>query len=566
MPKIEVKEQTLFNYIGRQLPDDEFIDLLSAAKAELDERVADEGILKIELNDTNRPDLWSTAGLGRQLRIYLGGTIPSYDFFSFPGRPKDSGKRKVVVDANIKDIRPYIVAFAITGKPIDETTLDDLIQTQEKLCWNYGRKRKSIAMGVYRTDLIEYPVKYFGADPDKTMFVPLGMQKKLSLREINKEHPKGQEFGHIVADYPMFPFLTDSKGEVLSYPPVINSAKIGAVEPGNADLFIELTGSDMPSLMLTASIVACDLADAGYTILPVTTVYPFDTPFGREVTAPLYFQNPVSVETSYVEKLLGVELSAGKVVEHLGRMGVRSQAEGSAVKASQPEYRNDYLHPVDVIEDVMIGRGMKSFIPEMPKDFTVGRLTPAELFSRRVKSLIVGLGYQEMIYGYLGSRKDYVEKMNISGDEVIRISNPMTENYEFVRPSILPSLLMSESVSGNAVYPHAIFETGKIAFIDRSQNYGTRTVNSLGFLTADRTADFNLINSQIAALLFYLARDYRLQEIEDPRFIPGRTAAIMYGDTQVGMFGEVHPVVLANWGIGVPIAAAEVDLDLLLSK
>ncbi len=86
MPKIEVYEDTLYRYMGKKVEGDDFITLLSSAKAELDGK--DDDILKIELNDTNRPDLWSTAGLGRQLRVYLGGERPSYPFFSREGDVK----------------------------------------------------------------------------------------------------------------------------------------------------------------------------------------------------------------------------------------------------------------------------------------------------------------------------------------------------------------------------------------------------------------------------------------------------------------------------------------------
>ncbi|GHV81620.1 hypothetical protein AGMMS49991_01780 [Spirochaetia bacterium] len=57
--------------------------------------------------------------------------------------------------------------------------------------------------------------------------------------------------------------MVDAKGGVLSYPPIINSADIGAVQVGDTDLFVELTGTDQPSVTLAASIVACDLADQG---------------------------------------------------------------------------------------------------------------------------------------------------------------------------------------------------------------------------------------------------------------------------------------------------------------
>ena len=69
MPKIEVYRDALIGAIGAgKLSDEQLEAVFPAAKAELDEPADADGIMKVELNDTNRPDLWSTAGLGRQLR------------------------------------------------------------------------------------------------------------------------------------------------------------------------------------------------------------------------------------------------------------------------------------------------------------------------------------------------------------------------------------------------------------------------------------------------------------------------------------------------------------------
>lgn len=580
MPKIEVNEQLFYSLVGRRWKTrDEFEEALTCAKAELDED-SDKSLpeaertLKIELNDTNRPDLWSTAGAARQLRIHSGGKRPDYPFFSAPGAVKESGAYRVVVDAALKDIRPYIAAFVVSGAAMDDARLKDVIQTQEKLCWNYGRKRRSIAMGIYRTSLITWPVRYLAADPDATAFVPLGLEEKLSLRQINEKHPKGQEYGYIVADFPKFPYLTDDAGETLSYPPVINSAKIGAVEVGDRDLFVEMTGTDLETLTLAVNMVACDFADSGFTVRPVTVEYPYDTPFGRKVTFPYYFQKPSFCSLERVEKFLGVRLSGSECAAALERMGCRTEEatdseSGSAEKVSgirlyPAEYRNDFLHAADVVEDVMIGRTLGSFKPMTPRDFTIGRLTPITYFSRKVKECLIGLGYQEMIYNYLGSGRDFVERMRGDGAKTVRISNPMTENFEYLRDSVLASLMMSESVSAHAVYPHRIFEVGKVAYKDAAENYGVLTRQHLGFLHAAPEANFNTVSSQIQALFYFLSRDYDVEESADPRFIPGRAAAVLYKGKAVGVYGELHPELLENWGVTVPCTACEVDLDALL--
>ena len=579
MPKIEVNEKLFFNLLGTTLDYDELEARLTCGKAELDEKPdatlpEAERTIKIELNDTNRPDLWSTAGIARQLRQHAKLTVRGAkpvdyrSFFSTAEKACDSGNRVVTVDPGLKDIRPFMTAFVISGKPIDEPMLLDIIQTQEKLCWNYGRKRRSISMGIYRSANITWPVHYTAVDPDTTSFVPLACTEPMTCRQILTDHPKGKEYGWILQDMPKFPLLIDDKKEVLSMAPIINSATLGAVQVGDADLLVEMTGTDMPTLTLATSIVACDFADAGYTILPVRVEHPYDTGFGKTITTPYYFQEPTKASLATINRLLGSNLTADEAKYALERMGCSLSIDGDILTVRPPEYRNDFLHEVDVMEDVMMGMTVEYFTPTKPHDFTIGRLTPITLYSRKVKSLMVGMGYQEMIFNYLGSGKDYIEKMNIAGTDagnaVIEISNPMTENFQFARPSILPSLLAAEAVSGNAVYPHKIFEAGKVAFRCEEENTGTRTRQQLGFLTASNNANFNDMASEVSTLLYYLDHEYTVVESQDPRFIAGRQASVLKAGKAVGIFGEIHPEVLQNWDIGMPCSAAEFDLELLM--
>jgi len=530
MPKIDVNTD-IFYSLASVTPQGagcgwktkkEFEEALTCAKAELDSDFISmessknlppsERILKIELNDTNRPDLWGTAGCARQLRVYNGGKIPEYPFFSSPGAMKQAAY-KVMVEKSVAKVRPFLAGFVASGKTINDPMLRDIIQTQEKLAWNFGRKRRSVSMGIYRTGIIKWPIIYRGVDPDSVSFVPLQWDGPLTLREILKKHPKGKEYAFIQEHEPLHPLLVDSGNRVLSYPPIINSEDLGAVEVGDTDIFVELTGTDMEAVTLAASIVACDLADNGFTISPVEVSYESDTPFGKKCVFPYYFQKPVFCSLGRIEKSLGKKLNAAECLAALARMGVKGESatdsengeraglvKSEGVRVMPPEYRNDFLHAADVAEDVMIGQGLSFFTPERPRDFTVGRLTPVTHFSRRIKELMAGMGYQEMIYNYLGSRKDFVEKMRNDGKNIIQIANPMTENYEYVRNSILASLLESEAVSGHTVYPHRIFEIGKVAYLDESDNYGSLTRQYLGFLHADRDSSFNIAAAQIQTL------------------------------------------------------------------
>ena len=564
MPKIDVSEGLFFQALGRRFEEAELVELLTAAKAELDGWDHEAKVLRIELNDTNRPDLWSTLGLARQLGVYLGRPMPAYPFFSRKGDAKPSADRRVIVDPGLADIRPFIVSFVAEGREVTDALLREIIQSQEKLCGIFGRKRKTIAMGVSRADLITWPVHYRAADPDATRFVPLDFDRPLSMRQILSEHPKGKEYGPIVAGFPKYPLLADAKGEVLTFPPVINSALIGGVKPGDRRLFIDLTGPDLDILLTAGAITACDFADMGFTILPVQVEFPRDTNYGRNVTTPYFFQPDTALEVADAERRLGERFSPDEAAGYVRKMGNVARVDGARIVVTPPPFRNDFLHPVDVIEEIMIGRGMASFAPVMPREFTVGRITRAEQYARQVRDLMIGLGYQEMIYNYLGARADFADRMLRDGSELVEIANPMSESYAVLRDSIIPNLLASEAASANAAYPHRIFEVGKTVVKDPADNQGSRTRACLGALLADREAGFNDIDAHVLALCFYLNVEPVVSPVEDPRFIPGRAAAVAIAGRKVGVMGEVAPQVLENWGIQMPCAAAELWIDDLM--
>ncbi|WKC58066.1 phenylalanine--tRNA ligase subunit beta [Borrelia sp. P9F1] len=572
MPKVEVDKSILWAKIGKDLTEHELASVLEIAKAEIDEFDSGNDKMKIEFNDTNRPDLWSSVGLARQIKAYLFESLPSFKFFSKAGALKKPYGEIEVSTEMMSGIRPFVFGFLAKGLVGDDKILDTLIQLQEKLCQNYGQKRRRVAMGMYSAELIEFPINYVGCSSEHK-FIPLGMKTEMSIEEINERHPKGIEYSSILKDCNRYPLLVDSKGKVLSYPPIINSCDIGALKVGDTDLFIEVTGSNLEAALLCLSIVSCDLYDMGFSILPVKTVFPSNTLLGKEIICPYYFQDKVEVSVDNVNRMLGSKLTASDMCLDLKKLGVsaftycnKESDLGNLDKIyiNPPVYRNDFLHEVDAIEEIMIARGLSSFKPELPRSFTVGRLTQIEELSRRVKSLMVGMGFQEMIYNYLGSRKDLVEKAFMEEDCFLSIANPMTENYEYIRASIIPDLLKSESISSNFPYPHKIFEIGKVVLRESNRPEGTATYDNLGFLMADKALTFNEISSLVASLFYYLNIEFKLGESKARLYIVGRGADIFVDGFCVGNFGEVSPYVLSNFGIIVPCSVLEINLNNLL--
>jgi len=559
MPTIRCGEDDLLRLIGKKLDRPRLFELLALAKAEYDGE--EDGQLRVEVQDTNRPDLWCVEGIARQIRCYLRRRPARYGFFEDEGGVAG----EVEVDPALREIRPAVGAFIARGVKVDESTLVQIIQTQEKLCEGYGHRRREAAMGVYDASAVKFPVHYRAADPDDTAFVPLGFERELSLRTILREHPKGKEYAALVEGYDRFPLLVDDSGTVLSFPPIINSRALGEVEVGDDNLFVEVTGYNMRTVVHVLNIMAVNLADRGFEILPVRAVFPYETALGRQVRVPYDLSRPVDVTVKAVNDLLGVRLSQREVLSLLRRYGVRCSGKGGTVTAVCPPYRLDYMHPCDVIEDVAISRGYDGFRPVMPEAFTVAHLAPLTIFADRVRNELVGYGFQEIFSNILMSREEVRGRLRLEDDEIVRVENFVSETYSVLRDRILPSLLRVEARSTTAAYPHRIFEVGEVAVFDLKDPHGSRTEEHAGALIAANDAGFSQIHSYLDALLYFLARTYKLEARDMAFAIEGRSAAVLVGGKEAGWIAEIHPEVLSMWGIEVPVAAFELNLNALLA-
>ena len=108
MPTILIDPGDLSELIGSPVDQSRFLEQMDLAKAEL-KGVDEEGRWRVELNDTNRPDLWSAEGIARQLRA-AHGRRRDYPFF------RSASVGEIRVDAALEPIRPYVAAFVVRGR------------------------------------------------------------------------------------------------------------------------------------------------------------------------------------------------------------------------------------------------------------------------------------------------------------------------------------------------------------------------------------------------------------------------------------------------------------------
>jgi phenylalanyl-tRNA synthetase beta chain len=545
--------------------------------------------LRIELNDTNRPDLWSVEGVARQLRDHARGYAGDYPFFT-----KAKVDRQIEVDPQLADQRPYIGGFLATGHRVTEAALLAFIETQETLTRNFGRKRQTVSIGLYRGDSLTFPLRYQAVGRSSLRFEPLAPSGEagatwptgvtMTPAEILEQHPTGREYAAILDGWEAVPMLTDANGHVLSFPPIINSADLGRVQPGMSALFVEATGTELDQVLLTLNILATNLADRGWTIEPVTTRYPYETPRGRSVTVPHPMALTLGTALGDFARLLGDQASSTDIQDRLRAYGVGVEVDSTWVTATAPSYRQDYLHSVDVIEDYAISRGYASFALATPANFTVGKLQPLTEFEDLVRDGLIGFGFEEAFCNILTSLEQLQQRMGVNegyrgtprfdggvdggfhGGTVVRIANIMNRNYACLRDWIIPSLLEIESRSLGAIYPHRIFEVGEVAVYDPSHNLGARTESRAAGLIASEDASFDSAQSVVYALLGSLGVAFEVQPWYHPSMIAGRVGLITTpAGAPLGFLGELSPQVLTVWGVRTPIAVFEIVLPALMA-
>ncbi|GKS65262.1 phenylalanine--tRNA ligase beta subunit [Nitrospira sp.] len=544
------------------MPIEELETWLMLVKGELKGHTPETGELRIELQDSNRPDLWCCEGIARQIRIKQQGQLSPYPFLS----GKSKSRMQIIVKPGMEQVRPYVAACAARGYRVTTEGLAQLIQTQEKLAEIFGHKRKTVSIGIYQLPKIQFPVTYELVKPDEARFTPLGMETVMTLAEILMVHPKGLEYGAIVSGAGWVPLLRDAAGQSLSFPPIINSREVGEVQVGDDQLFVEVTGTDLLMVVLTLNIFASNLADRGAIIEPVEVQYPMDTSLGKRVKTPLDLGKSKAIRIDTIEQALGQELGAKTVAQALKTYGYHVAPGKGSVKVKLPLYRQDLMHTMDVVEDVAMSLGYAEFTPVMPAQFTVGGLSDIEQTSDRARELMVGLGFQEIISNILGSPESYSGRMRLDETEwgrMVEVDNVMSLSFSCLRQWILPSLLRVEAASSRAFYPHRLFEAGDVAIPDATHELGSRTDTVLGAMIAHAGAHFSEIHSCLDVLFYYLGKEYSLETVQHPSFLEGRAGQIVVAGKPVGVIGELHPEVLERWQIAMPVVAFDVNLSQL---
>ena len=460
-------------------------------------------------------------------------------------------------------------------------------------------------------------ITYRGVAPDGDRFVPLDGDSDHTPAEVLETHPTGDEYADLVEGLDRYPAIYDDIG-LFSFPPVINGTRT-EVDEGSRDLLVEMTGTDQWTIDRMLAIVCYALDARGGRIEDVEVRYG-----DRELLRPDLSTETKRVAHNRIERTLGIDIPGTDVVDLLERAGLdaapadsdpsrgasddgpshdasddidleavptRTDTPDTAAGRSDtalddatqpvtddddaltyeveiPPYRVDVLHPADIVDDVGRAYGFNELDPTYPNVSTVGGRHATSRLEDATRDALVGLGFEDLLNFHMTNEAELFDRMGLSpGDDALGASDPPTitepysEAYTVLRTWVLPSLLMVLENNTHRAYPQDLAEIGLVAGVDPDEPTGVEEHRSVAGALARTDASYEDAKARLQALANAFDTPLSTPPTTHPSFIDGRAAEVVLDDEPVGVVGELHPKVLVEHDLELPVAAFEFRLD-----
>lgn len=322
------------------------------------------------------------------------------------------------------------------------------------------------------------------------------------------------------------------------------------------------------------------LAWAGGTVLP-----------GLVDNYPLPPKAPVvEITPGDVKRWLGLDLSAAKIAELLSRLEFKVEVDGETVRAIAPDHRLDISEGItgkaDLVEEIARVYGYDNIPETRISDKLPLQLGNSELDKEeRLRDLLANQGLTEIVsYRWTTPERESrrLPKDSPQDDKrYLRIANPLAYEKGFLRHSVLASVLDTAERNARVRDRLALFEIGPQFFGSENPDGLPDELHRLaivlsgprslpGWQPADTAPmDFYDLKGALTTLFDGLRiPEVRFEPGEHPSFHPGKCARVMSGEKQLGVFGELHPLVRGQYdwpaAFRTPVLAADLDLDTLL--
>lgn len=270
-----------------------------------------------------------------------------------------------------------------------------------------------------------------------------------------------------------------------------------------------------------------------------------------------------------IEAVLGIPVAAAEAEALLSALGCDVRTDGDVLEVVAPSWRADLEREVDLIEEVARLHGYEK-VPAVLRPGVRGGRTPSQLLRERIREALLGAGLSEATLPTFVS-KDDIDAIGYDG-ELVRVSNPMTEDQRQLRPSLFPGLLRAtERNVAHGVESVRLFEFGKIfrgwpdgAALPNETDHVAFVLH--GPMTAhwslpDRLPDaFDALGVIDLVLAEMGVGERQLAGDAASLFHPGRSSNVMLGGQMVGRFGELRPSVARAFDLAPPVVLGGLTL------
>ncbi len=298
----------------------------------------------------------------------------------------------------------------------------------------------------------------------------------------------------------------------------------------------------------------------------------------------------VTVELSpdYARQLSGLDLDSEQMAAYLRRLEFKVEPYGDHLMVTVPDHRLDIEGAHDLVEEICRIVGYDN----IPSTIIADALPPQRgnpMLEREetIRDILVQLGLQEVITYRLTSKEREQRLIPANNDikaddrPYVTLTNPISADRTVMRHSLLSSVLEIAANNSRFAQRIALFEIGNV-YLDREEEVlpeekarlsialtGSSYDAHWGDETSAGKMDFYDLKGVVETLFAALHLDISYEAAEHPTFRPGRTARMLLGETQIGLMGELHPLVAENYGARIDrdqaLLVADLDLQTILS-
>ncbi len=274
----------------------------------------------------------------------------------------------------------------------------------------------------------------------------------------------------------------------------------------------------------------------------------------------------LTLEPQKINALLGTDIPKDEMIGYLLQLGFG--VDGDVITV--PSWRTDVEHYSDIAEEVARFFGYNNIPNQMSAaGVSAGGYNEKQKFEMELGAACRACGYDEIItYSFISP--NYYNKIRLPEDspkrDSYKILNPLGEDTSIMRTTTLPSML--EIISRNFNYRNKtakLYEIGKI-YLKRDDGFlaDEPRILSLGAYGADM--DFFNMKGVLETLFeqFHMEDVWFEADTTNPSYHPGRCAKVFVGGKKLGVFGQIHPAVAANYGVDAEIYAAELSFEGLM--